>query len=63
MLSVLGRPLALTTFGVNLELADPPLKNQSTAANTFSPKDLTSYNVGLKIGDKDNVSVHLTQLP
>ncbi|KAG8525204.1 uncharacterized protein KY384_008848 [Bacidia gigantensis] len=55
MLSVLGRPLALTTFGINLELAESPLKNKSTVANKVSPKDLTSYNFGLKIGDKDNV--------
>lgn len=55
MLSVIGRPLALTTFGMNMELADPPLTNQSTIGKLPPPKDLTSYNFGLKIGDKDNV--------
>lgn len=28
MLSILGRPLALTTFGISLELADPSLENR-----------------------------------
>ena len=56
MLSILGRPLAVTAFGINLELADPPKANLSTIGNTVAAaKDLTSYNFNLKIGDKDNV--------
>ena len=56
ILSVLGRPLAVTVFGINLELADPPKTNLSTVgSNVAAAKDLTSYNFGLKIGDKDNV--------
>ena len=56
ILSVLGRPLAVTVFGINLELADPPKTNLSTIGSNFAAaKDLTSYNFGLKIGDKDNV--------
>ncbi|MCJ1404015.1 hypothetical protein MMC11_007239 [Xylographa trunciseda] len=56
MLSVLGRPLALTVFGVNLELADPAKVNQSTVgSNQVQPAALTDYSFGLKIGDKDNI--------
>lgn len=57
MLSMLGRPLALTVFGVSLELQDPPMVNQSTIAptQTISQRSLLEYDFGLKVGDKDNV--------
>ena len=55
LLSTLGRPLALTTFGVSLELADPPLQSQCTLPSRASIDNLLSYKFGIKIGDKDNV--------
>ena len=58
MLSILGRPLALVTFGVSLELEGPPLTNQSTIHITKPPQPTDSilgYDFALKIGDKDNV--------
>ena len=56
MLSILGRPLALTVFGVNLELADPPKTNWSTVTpNTAASGSVTDYSFNVKIGDKDNV--------
>ncbi|KAL8692914.1 MAG: hypothetical protein Q9224_003863 [Gallowayella concinna] len=58
MLSIFGRPLALVSFGVSLELADPPLKNQCTVAPTdpnVGSADVTSYQFPVKVGDKNNV--------
>lgn len=58
MLSIFGRPLALVSFAVSLELADSPLKNQCTIAPTnpnVGNTDVTSYQFPVKIGDKDNV--------
>ncbi len=61
MLSILGRPLALTTFGVSLELASPPYTDQSTfkSARDGQPSsDMTNildYSFSMKIGDGDNV--------
>ena len=58
MLSVLGKPVAVTAFGVSLGLADPPMTNLSTNAPTntsVTPADLLSYAFGLKVEDKDNV--------
>ena len=59
MLSILGRPLALVSFGVSLELADPPLQNQCTNAPSNTAIDasnsVANYNFPVKIGDKDNV--------
>lgn len=57
MLSLLGRPVALTAFGISLELADPPLSNQCTTTPTSvnQQKSLTDYDFGVKIGDKDNL--------
>lgn len=56
MLSILGRPLALTTFGFNIELESPPLTDQSTfkTSRTATPS-VTDYNFSIKIGDGDNV--------
>lgn len=54
MMGVLGRPLAIVQMGFSLELANAPLRNQSTIA-TLEPKpDITSYNISMKLGDKDN---------
>ncbi|KAL8810639.1 MAG: hypothetical protein Q9200_002409, partial [Gallowayella weberi] len=58
MLSIYGRPLALVSFGVSLELADAPLKNQCSIAPTdpnVGTADVTSYQFPVKVGDKDNV--------
>ena len=56
MLSILGRPLALTIFGVDIELASAPLTDQSTYISTRDPPDITQdYSFSLKIGDGDNV--------
>ncbi|KAG8526105.1 uncharacterized protein KY384_000098 [Bacidia gigantensis] len=59
MLRILGRPLALTVFGINLELANPMAEDRSTAnqrqIGRIASDYLTSYNFGLKIGDKDNI--------
>ena len=56
-LSVLGRPLALVTFGFSLELAQPPLANQSTIPTTSSQghQSVLNYAFPTKVGDKDNV--------
>lgn len=57
MLSLLGRPVALTAFGISLELADPLLSIQCTTTSTSAPqqKPLTDYEFGVKISDKDNL--------
>lgn len=54
MMSVLGRPLAIVQMGFNLELANAPLKNQSTIAPLDPKLDITSYYFSMKLGDKDN---------
>ncbi|CAK1364568.1 unnamed protein product [Cercospora beticola] len=58
--AIVGRPLALTNIGFALELASPPLKNQSTLSNAPPDIPLTSvkrgaksYNFTVKIGDRD----------
>ena len=58
MLSILGRPLALVTFGVSLELEGPPLSNDSTIklSKPAQPTDsVTGYDFAIKLGDRDNV--------
>ena len=60
ILSVLGRPLALTVFGINLELVTTPPSNsdnssQWRAVGLTAQTAVTGYNFGLKLGDKDNV--------
>ncbi|KAG8527297.1 uncharacterized protein KY384_008041 [Bacidia gigantensis] len=54
MLSIIGRPLALTTFGLSLELADPPLTNCATGI-TAPSDDIMSYAFPFKLGDTDNI--------
>ena len=54
MLSIIGRPLALTFFGISLELADPPRQNLCTGI-TAPTDDLLSYNFPFKLGDADNI--------
>jgi hypothetical protein len=53
--AVIGRPLALANIGISLELASPPLQNQSTTSKTVEPKPVTKYDFPIKIGDKDRV--------
>ena len=57
--AIVGRPLALVNMGFSLELAQPPLKNQSTqstAAEPFQLLDLVNpYKFKVKVGDKDRV--------
>ena len=57
MLSILGKPLALVTFGYSLEIAQPPLSNQSTIVNSSQAghQSVTDYAFPIKLGDKDNV--------
>ena len=57
MLSLLGRPVALTAFAVSIELADPPLSNQctTTPGSARREKPLMEYAFGVKLGDKDNL--------
>ena len=59
MLSILGRPVALVSFGLSLELADPPLQNKCTSAPSSPTIDannsVANYSFPVKIGDKDNV--------
>lgn len=53
-MSVLGKPLAIVQMGFSLELANAPLKNQSTIAPLDPKLDITSYYFSMKLGDKDN---------
>ena len=57
MLSILGKPLALTTFGFSMQLALPALTNQSTVPTTATPSlgSVLDYTFPVKLGDKDNV--------
>lgn len=57
MMSVLGRPLAIVQMGFSLEVANAPLKNQSTIAPLdpeLDKSDITSYNFSMELGDRDN---------
>ena len=59
MLSTLGRPIALVTFGVSMQLQDRPRKNLSTIVPSDSGVRTLSltqdYTFQWKLGDKDNV--------
>lgn len=55
MLSILGRPIALVTFGVSMQLRDRPRGNLSTI-NPKQGLDVTQdYSLKYKLGDKDNI--------
>lgn len=53
MASITGRPLALANIGYSLELAAPPLTNQSRRSTTSPTKQLLDYEFKLKLGDID----------
>lgn len=53
MASIIGRPLALTNVGYSLELAAPPLTNQSRRSTTPPSKQLLDYEFKVKLGDID----------
>lgn len=57
--AIVGRPLALVNMGFALELAQPPLKNQSTQSNAAEPFQLLDpinpYKFKVKVGDKDRI--------
>ena len=53
--AIAGRPLALVNTGWSLELANPPLLNQSTRSTAIESPELLDYQFPMKIGDKDRV--------
>lgn len=53
MASIIGRPLALANVGYSLELAAPPLTNQSRRSTAAPSKQLLDYEFKVKLGDID----------
>lgn len=51
--AVTGKPIALVTTGWSLELASPPLPNQSAVIPTPPSPGLLDYQFKVKVGDKD----------
>ncbi|KAF8511749.1 hypothetical protein JB92DRAFT_3117693 [Gautieria morchelliformis] len=53
--AIIGKPIALANIGWSLELAAPPLENQSLFNQIEVTETLKSYKLPLKIGDRDRV--------
>lgn len=53
--AIVGRPLALVNMGFSIELAAPPVKNQSTMSQKEEPLGVTDYPFAVKVGDRDRV--------
>ncbi|PMD33467.1 hypothetical protein L207DRAFT_589832 [Hyaloscypha variabilis F] len=53
--AIIGKPLALVNTGWSLELAAPPLVNQSLSCTNDPNPAVTDYNFPLWIGDRDRV--------
>ncbi|KAF8806759.1 hypothetical protein BYT27DRAFT_7166923 [Phlegmacium glaucopus] len=53
--AITGKPFALVSAGVSLELSHPPYVNQSTSAPSNAPAEpgLESYGFQIKFGDRD----------
>jgi hypothetical protein len=51
--AITGKPLALVNAGWSIELASPPMTNQSSVLNTSPSPDLPDYKFPIQFGDAD----------